>query len=109
MGPEALWSFEFIDNQEHHGGGIAVFYRDRIMGGNSSFTYTGNYKLRGDEILCQVNVKRFNGKETGIYKDDYILNMKGKFHDLEFIVTGSPDDNDDLIFAVQCTRQGEIP
>lgn len=109
MGPEALWSIEFIDNQEHHGGGIAVFYRDRIMGGNSSFTYIGKYKLRGDEISCQVTLKRFNDNDTGIYKDEYTLNMKGKYHDLEFIATGSPEDNEDLIFAVQCTRQGEIP
>ena len=109
MGPEALWSIEFIDNKKHHGGGIAVLYRNRVLGGNSSFTYIGKYTLKGDEILFNVDIKRFNHDEPGIYKDEFNLSAKGKYHDLDFIVTGSPDGDERIILAIQCIRQGEIP
>ena len=108
MGPEALWSIEFIDNNEHHGGGIAVFYQNRVLGGNNGFTYIGDYKLIGEEIIFTVDIKRFNATVPGIYKDEFTLSARGKYHDLEFIVTGSPVENESLILAVQCTRQGEL-
>ena len=108
MTPEALWSFEFLDNEENQGGGVAVFYRNHVYGGNNGFTYVGEYLLKGDEIQFKVNIKRFNDEVPGVYKDEYDFSASGKYHDLEFIVTGSPDDNEDLIMAVQCTRQADI-
>ena len=108
MGPEALWSIEFIDNQKHHGGGIAVFYQNRVLGGNNGFTYIGEYKLIGDEIIFDVDIKKFNDDVPSIYKDEFKLSAKGKFHDLDFVVTGSPEGNEEFILAIQCTRQGEI-
>ena len=109
MTPEALWSLDFIDNRDHAGGGIAVLYRNRVLGGNASFTYIGEYTLVGEEILFTVDVKRFNDYLLGIYKDNFRFVSKGKYHDLDFIVTGSPEDDENMILAVQLTRQGEIP
>lgn len=109
MTPEALWSLEFMDNREHHGGGIAVLYRNRVLGGNASFTYIGEYKRERENILFKVSVRRFNDYLPGLYKDEFTFNAKGKYHDLDFIVTGSPDDDENFVMAVQCTRQGEIP
>ena len=59
MTPEALWSFEFVDNKEHHGGGVAVFYKNQVLGGNNGFTYIGEYLLKEHEISIKVNIKRF--------------------------------------------------
>lgn len=109
MTPEALWSLEFIDNRDHSGGGIAVLYKNRVLGGNASFTYIGEYKFSGEEIIFKVDVRRFNDYLPGLYKDEFRLVAKGKYHDLDFIVTGSPEDDDNMIMAVQLTRQGEIP
>ncbi|MFT5133902.1 MAG: hypothetical protein ACI9SC_002375 [Gammaproteobacteria bacterium] len=109
MTPDALWSFEFIDNKERHGAGVVVFYRNKVLGGNHGFTYIGEYSLRGDEISFRVNVKKINDEVKGIYKDEYVFVAKGKYDDLSFIITGSPDDNDEFTLAIQCTRQGEIP
>ena len=109
MTPEALWSLEFMDNHDHAGGGIAVLYRNRVLGGNASFTYIGKYKLNGEEIIFEVDVKRFNEYLPGLYKDEFSLVARGKYHDLDFIVTGSPDADENMIMAVQLTRQGEIP
>ena len=108
MAPDALWSFEFIDNKEHYGGGVAVFFKNQILGGNTGFTYKGEYSLEEDEILIKVSIKRFNDASPGIYKDDFELTAKGTYHNKQFIVTGSPNDDDSLILAVQCTRQAEI-
>ena len=108
MGPEALWSIEFVDNKEHHGGGIAVFQNKRVLGGNNGFTYIGSYAMHGPEILINVHIKRFNDEVPGIYKDEFDITFKGRYHDLEFIVTGSPSDNPEFILAAQCTRQGEV-
>jgi hypothetical protein len=108
MTPEALWSIEFIDNHEHHGGGIAVFYENQVLGGNNGFIYQGKYLLKGDVISFNVRIERFIDDVPGIHKDEFNLTAKGKYNDLEFIVTGSPDDNDELVLAVKCTRRAEI-
>lgn len=109
MGPEALWSIEFIDNDKHRGGGIAVLYRKRVLGGSNAFAYIGEYKLIDDDIHFNVRVRRFSDVAEGAYKDEYTLVAKGKYDDLKFVVTGSPEDNNDYIMAIQLTRQGEIP
>ena len=108
MSPEALWSIEFVDNEEHHGGGIAVLQNKRILGGNTSFTYVGDYHLEGGDIICNAHIRRFNDVMPGIYKDDFHLSVRGRFDDLQFIATGAPLDDDSLLIAVQFTRQGEI-
>ena len=108
MGPEALWSIEFIDNEEHHGGGIIVLFQNRVLGGNNGFVYTGDYKLKGSEILFNVAVKKFNPEVPSIYKNEFKYSAKGKYDDIEFIVTGSPDNDENFILAVQCTRQSEL-
>jgi hypothetical protein len=108
MTPDALWSFEFIDNEKHHGGGVAVFNKNKILGGNNGFTYIGGYSIVEDEILIKVDIKRFFKDVPGIYKDEFSFTAKGKYHKNQFIVTGSPDDGENFILAVQCTRQSEI-
>lgn len=108
MTPEALWSLEFMDNKDHVGGGIAVLYRNRVFGGNASFTYIGEYKLNGGDIIFTVDVRRFNDYLPGLYKDEFRYVANGKYHDLDFIVTGSPEEDENFMMAVQCTRQGEI-
>lgn len=108
MTPAALWSIEFVDNHEHDGGAMVVLYRNRVLGGNNAFTYIGEYSLKGDIIHFDVQIKRFKENVPGIYKDNFRVKARGKYHDLEFIVTGSPDDDDDFILAVKFHRQHEI-
>ena len=108
MTPEALWSIEFLDNNSNHGGGIAVFYKNQVLRGNNGFTYEGEYLLKGETIYFDVHIQRFKEDVPGIYKDEFNLHAKGRFHDLEFVVTGSPTDNEDLILAVKLTRRVEI-
>lgn len=108
MTPEALWSIEFLDNHQHHGGGIAVLYENQVLGGNNGFTYQGGYLLKNGIITFDVHIVRFKEDVPGIYKDEFDLRAQGKYDDLEFVVTGSPVDNEDLILAVQCRRRVEI-
>lgn len=109
MTPDALWSLDFMDNRDHTGGGIAVLYRNRVLGGNASFKYNGEYVVKGDDIKFTVDVKRFNDYLPGVYKDEFRIVVQGKYDDLEFIVTGSPEDDENFVMAIQLTRQGEIP
>jgi hypothetical protein len=108
MSPDALWSFEFMDLKEHRGAGVVVFYSNKVLGGNDGFTYIGEYLLKGNEISFKVDVKRFNEHAPGIYKDEYTLIAKGEYNDLDFVITGSPIDNKDLLLAIHLTRQQEI-
>ena len=108
MTPEALWSIEFLDNNNNHGGGTAVFYKNQVLGGNNGFTYDGSYRLRKDIMYIDVYISRFKADVPGIYKDEFELSVSGKFDDLEYIVTGSPVDDESLILAVKLRRRAEI-
>ena len=45
MSVEALYSVEFVSNQRIVGTGVAVLETQRILGGDSQYTYVGEYKV----------------------------------------------------------------
>ncbi|WP_289283443.1 MULTISPECIES: GrlR family regulatory protein [unclassified Methylophaga] len=47
---EALYGVEFESNMNDAGYGVVVLETERILGGDSSFVFVGNYKLENGII-----------------------------------------------------------
>jgi hypothetical protein len=64
MSVEALWSVKFGHagggEMLHRNGGIVVLETDRILGGDTWFSYIGVYSTTGDQVLGKIKIKRHN-------------------------------------------------
>jgi hypothetical protein len=63
MGVEGLWWFQTTSLQNptaFEWGGVVVLETNRILGGDSVYSYIGNYEVHGEEFRAQVRVKTWN-------------------------------------------------
>jgi hypothetical protein len=75
---EGFWTVQFLGPQGN-GGGVAVFVKGKMFGGDSGFSYIGTYE--GDPVLkARVLVQQF---------DAGIPNVLGMAGDFELNVTAT--------------------
>lgn len=108
---EAMWSVRFVTNQSSAGNGVIVLENGKIFGGDSSFTYIGNFEVKDGIISAEIRVKKY-ANVAGIHSisgsDDYILPLSGKINSDEMILSGSPSNNPNIDVAVEITRVAEL-
>lgn len=116
MSCEALWSIEFvgavINNVEETfdgGGGVIVFETGRVLGGDSGFTYIGDYEIKNGIMNMKARVKKFKQGVNPLYKDDYTITLTGKYDDNQFDVSGNPDEDQNYKIVIRLTRVAELP
>ena len=54
-----LWTAEFGSSTGMFGGGVLVFRDGQIWGGDGSYFYVGEYKLKGKDFEATVKVSPF--------------------------------------------------
>ena len=122
---EAMYGVEFVSNVNHLQGnrgiddmgyGVVIFETGRILGGDSSYVYVGEYAI--DNSILKVNVKVTNDRKvlTSIFGnfDEFRLTGQATIKDRgylirEFIVYGEMMENPALKIAVKFTRRAELP
>ena len=115
-GVEALWSIEFMSNHTRLGGyGVVVLETDRILGGDSSFVYIGEYEYDAKSGVMQAKVRCTNDRKSQISViglDDFELNLKGQLNDgnsRSFTLQGQVAKRPELDLQVRLTRRAELP
>src|SRR5437016_524087 len=56
---EGLWTAEFGTSTGMFGGGIAVFREGKVLGGDGTYFYIGEYKERGDTFVITLKISPF--------------------------------------------------
>ena len=75
---EGLWIVQY-EGVAGGDGGVIVFVRGQVLGGDNAFVYTGAYQSTEDAISARVVVRNFNpavGNVLGV-KGDFELTMQG--------------------------------
>jgi hypothetical protein len=88
-----LWAVTFRSDVDLSGG-VAVINNGRILGGDSSFTYVGQLKEKGDgTVTGSVEVTRFNSLLPAVIPgaDFYTLMFSGKIDDKSLDFTGNAE------------------
>ncbi|HKW16598.1 MAG TPA: GrlR family regulatory protein [Terriglobales bacterium] len=107
---EGLWIVQY-EGSQGNGGGVAVFMKGRILGGDTGFVYTGNYRAEGKNLSGQVKVSNFL---PGIPS---VLGISGDF-ELRIVVvvdgntmkgTGSLVGNEGSGVALKLTKVSDLP
>ena len=108
---EAMYGVEFVSDMDDGGYGVVVLETGRILGGDSSFVFVGNYEVKNE--VCTANIKCTNDRNIlqSIFGDiaEFNLYLEGKPEHKEFILHGYMEENPDMKIAVKLTRRAELP
>lgn len=108
---EAMWSVRFVTNQSSAGNGVLVLENGKIFGGDSSFTYIGNFEVKDGIVRAEIKVKKY-ANVAGIHSisgsDEYILPLSGKLDRNEMTLSGKPSNNPQIDIVVRITRISEL-
>ena len=106
---EGLWTAEFGSSAGRFGGGVAVFRDGKILGGDATYYYVGDYKLDGSTLQVTLKVSPFIEGAESVFKTssrELILNLTGSVtKDGLVIAQGRPEGMPELNFGVKLTRR----
>ena len=110
---EALWSIEFISNMDSLGTGVAVLETGRILGGDSTFMYVGNYRVDNGRINAEIKVTKYSNAINlpSIFGELQEFNVKvsGKVDRETIILSGHELSNSSMKVDIKATRRVELP
>lgn len=110
---EALWSTEFRDgNNQMFGSGIVVFENGKVLGGDSGFTFVGDYSIKYGVGYASIRVKRYSNtinmqSISGL--DDYVLDAVGKIDRNHMVFTGTSKSAPGFTINIDMVRRAELP
>lgn len=110
---EALWSAEFKDaNDLMSGSGIVIFENGKVLGGDSGFTFVGNYEIKDGIGYASIRVRRYSNtinmqSISGL--DDYTLDAVGKIDRNHMIFTGTSKSVPGFTLNIDMVRRAELP
>jgi len=107
---DGLWTAEFASSAGIFGGGVAVFQNGKILGGDGTYFYTGEYELRGDRFEATLNVSPFiDGAESVFRTVGRVLTLElaGSVTDEGrlAVAQGHPREMANLNFGVKLTKR----
>ncbi len=106
---EGLWTAEFGSSIGIFGGGAVVFRDGRIMGGDSTYYYTGEYSLRGNTLNITLTVSPFIEGAESVFKTvgrEFTLDLVGSLIGQgRAIAQGHPRGMPELNFGVKLTKR----
>ena len=108
---EALYGVEFLSNSEGIGYGVAVLETNRILGGDTSFVYIGEYEIENGVIYAKIKCTNDREVKESIFGEinKFNLELTGKIARDEFILQGHMVEHPSHKIAVKLTRRAELP
>lgn len=108
---EALYGVEFVSNMNNGGYGVAVLETGRILGGDSSFVFVGDYEVKNGIVHANVKCTNDRGMLESIFGDlkEFNLQLEGTPNEKEFILQGHMLENPDMKIGVKLSRRAELP
>lgn len=106
---DGLWTAEFGSSTGIFGGGAAVLKEGKIMGGDSTYYYTGEYSFSGNTFKATLKISPFIAGAESVFKTigkDLTLDLTGSMSpDGRLLAQGHPEGMPHLNFGVKLTRR----
>ena len=107
---DGLWTAEFGTSAGMFGGGVAVFRDGKVLGGDATYFYVGEYNLKGKRFEAKLRSSPFIKGAESVFKTvgrDLTLVIAGSVIDQDHAIgQGYPEGMESLSFAVKLTRRG---
>ena len=87
---DGLWIVEFTAPSNLFGTGILVLSKNRLLGGDAGYYYSGSYKISNSNISASVEVIRFQENSISVFGDipQFSLEFSGELKQDEFAAVG---------------------
>lgn len=107
---EGFWIVQY-EGLNAKGGGVVVFTKGHVLGGDSDTTYLGQYKTDEKTITARVTVHTFTpGVASAIgVEGDYELEINGTVEGEIIRAMGSPVGLQTAGLALRLTRAANLP
>ncbi len=108
---EASWTVEFISTERNIGAGVVIFETNRIFGGDASYYYLGDYRIKDGQLTSKVRVKHHSGEHLSIFGElkEFTIHLSGKIEVPVMTARGYLEEDPSLKIAVRCTRRADLP
>lgn len=105
---DGLWTAEFGSTTGSFGGGVAVFQNGRILGGDGTYFYVGEYKLKGGGFDATLKISPFIDGAQSVFKtvgQELTLELTGTFNGNLAIGQGHLRGKPEVRFGVKLTKR----
>jgi len=107
---EGFWIVQY-EGMQGNGGGVVVFIKGQVFGGDSGSTYIGTYESEDKTIKAHVRVHNYMpGVVSAIgIEGDYDLEVTGTVDGDVIKASGSPAGYHTAGLALKLTRAARLP
>jgi hypothetical protein len=107
---EGFWLLQF-EGMQGNGGGVVVFVRGKLFGGDSQTTYVGDYKEGDGRISARAFIHNYVPGVASIIgvEGDYSLNVEGSVEGNVIRATGTAVGHNVAGMALRLTRLENLP
>lgn len=107
---EGFWIVQY-EGLQGNGGGVIMFVKGKVFGGDSGSIYTGDYEADAKVIRAEVHIHNYLagvGSIIGI-EGDYDLRVTGKIEGRLIRASGVPVGKQAAGMALRLTKVSELP
>jgi hypothetical protein len=107
---EGFWIVQY-EGMKGNGGGVAMFIKDKVFGGDTGYTYMGSYQTQGNIVKAQVKVHNFLPNIPSVLGvvGDFELNIDGTLEGDVIRGTGTVPNAQAVGIALRLTRKADLP
>ncbi len=107
---DGFWLVQF-EGMQGNGGGVVVFIKGQVFGGDSGYYYTGSYEISAALVKAHVQVRNFLPAVPNVLgvKGDFELSVTGTLEGDVIRGTASLVSPKGIGIAVKLTRKAMLP
>ncbi|MGC1105124.1 MAG: GrlR family regulatory protein [Candidatus Acidiferrales bacterium] len=108
---EGFWIVQY-EGMKGNGGGVAMFIKGQVFGGDTGYTYLGSYQAEGNSVKAYVTVRNFLPDVPSVLGvvGDFDLNIEGTLAGNIVEATGSlPKEQQSVGIALKLTKVADLP
>lgn len=107
---DGFWIVQY-EGMRGNGGGVVVFTKGRLFGGDTGYTYLGSYKTDGKSVSAEVLVRAFLPNIPSVLgvAGDFDLKIQGQLEGDVIRGTGSLSDQRAVGIALKLTKKADLP
>jgi hypothetical protein len=107
---EGFWIVQY-EGMKGNGGGVAMFIKGQVFGGDTGYIYTGSYEVKDDVVKAHVMVRNFLPDIPSVLGvvGDFELLIDGRLKGDIIEGTGSVANGGAVGIAVKLTKRAELP
>lgn len=107
---DGFWTVQF-QGVQGGGGGVAVFNKHKVQGGDSGYTYLGTYEESGNNVKAKIKVSNFSPGFPNVmgHQGDFELEFSGTVNGDVMNVTANLVGAPNMKLQAQLKRKAALP